>query len=205
MQGVARISSSFREMPGGVRLCNFGKRQAAHQAARAFAVPREHRASHHLTAPRGGVPIAPPRGTRPFDGRFRRRCRRPGRACVLRLRFCAHLSTVLESRLSSAQHSVVGLPVEMTQSAVPRGLAELQARRRMIAAEAHRRLVPGCNGHGRWRVSAGGGYRRGAGVSIHAQGPGSWKAIPRCSCSGRSPCAEPSPSEGGKIRAPCMI
>lgn len=70
MQGMARISSSFREMPGGVRLCNFGKRQAAHQAARAFAVPREHRASHHLTAPRGGVPIAPPRGTRPFDGRF---------------------------------------------------------------------------------------------------------------------------------------
>ena len=26
---------------------------------------------------------------------------------------------------------------------------------RMIAAEAHRRLVFGCNGHGRWRVSAG--------------------------------------------------
>ena len=35
--------------------------------------------------------------------------------------------------------------------------------RRMIAAEAHRRLVPGCNGHGKWRVLAGGGYRRGAG------------------------------------------
>ena len=132
--------------------------------------------------------MVPPRGTRPFDGCFRQRRRRPGRACGLSRRSCARLLTVLESRPSSAQHSVVGLPVEMTQSAVPRGLAELQARRRMIAAEAHRRLVPGCNGHGRWRVSAGGGYRRGAGVSIHAQGPGSWKAIPRCSCSGRRPC-----------------
>ena len=55
----------------------------------------------------------------------------------------------------SAQHSVVGLPVEMMQSAVPRGLAGLQAMRRMTAAEAHRRLVPGCNGHGKWQVSAG--------------------------------------------------
>ena len=63
----------------------------------------------------------------------------------------------------SAQHSVVGPPVEMTQSAVPRGLAELQAMRRMIAAEAHRRLASGCNGHGKRRALAGGGYWRGAG------------------------------------------
>ena len=107
--------------------------------------------------------MVPPRGTRPFDGRFRQRWRRPGRACGLRRRFCAHLFTVLESRPSSAQHPVVGPPVETTQSAVPRGLAGLQAMRRMIAAEVHRRLVSGCNGHGRWRVLAGGGYRRGAG------------------------------------------
>ena len=71
----------------------------------------------------------------------------------------------------SAQHSVVGLPVEMMQSAVPRGLAGLQAMRRMTAAEAHRRLVPGCNGHGKWQALAGGGYRRGAGAGTPGQGP----------------------------------
>ena len=129
MQSVARISSSFREMPGGVRLCNAGENQAAHS----------------FTAPRG-VPIVPPRGIRPFDGRFWQRCRRPGRSCGLRLRFCTRLFTVLESRPSSAQHPVVGPPVETTQSAVPRGLAELQAMRRMIAAEAHRRPISDCNG-----------------------------------------------------------
>ena len=107
--------------------------------------------------------MVPTRGTRPFDGRFWQRGRRTGRAGGLRRRFCVHLLTVLESRPSSAQHSVVGLPVEMTQSAAPRGLAGLQAMRRTIAAEAHRRLDPGCNGHGKRRVSAGGGYRRGAG------------------------------------------
>ena len=78
-----------------------------------------------------------------------------GPACGLRRRFCAHLLTVLESRPSSAQHSVVGLPVEMMRSAAPRGLAGLQAMSRMTAAEAHRRLVSGCNGHGKRRVSAG--------------------------------------------------
>lgn len=113
---------------------------------------------------RGGVPIVPPRGTRPFDGRFWQRWRRPGRACGLRRRFCARLFTVLESRPSSAQHSVVGPPVEVMQPAAPRGSAELQAMRRMTAAEAHRRLVPDCDGHTEWQVLAGGGYRRGAGV-----------------------------------------
>ena len=170
--------------------------------------------------------MVPSRGTRPFDGRFRQRWRRPGRACGLRRRFCAHLFTVLESRPSSAQHSVVGLPVEMTQSAVPRGLAGLQAMRRMIAAEVHRRLVSGCNGHGRWRVLAGGGYWRGAwgqaplrkGQAVErrsrdavaragapAQGQGhqyqhNAGGVRQC-----SPCAGASPSEGGKIRATCMI
>ena len=108
--------------------------------------------------------MVPPRGTRPFDGRFWQRCRRPGRACGPRRRFCAHLLTVLESRPGSAQHSDIGLPVEMMQSAVPRGLAELQAMRRMIAAEAHRRLASGCNGHGRRQALAGGGYWRVAGI-----------------------------------------
>ena len=61
----------------------------------------------------------------------------------------------------SAQHSVVGPPVEMTQSAAPRGSAELQAMRRMTAAEAHRRLVPGCNGHGKRQALAGGGVLAG--------------------------------------------
>ena len=96
-------------------------------------------------------------------GVFWQRCRRPGPACGLRRRFCAHLFAVLESRPSSAQHSVVGPPVEMMQSAAPRGLAELRAMRRMTAAEAHRRLASGCNGHGKRQVLAGGGYRRGAG------------------------------------------
>ena len=112
----------------------------------------------------GGVPIVPPRGTRPFDGRFRQRRRRPGRSCGLRRRFCAHLFTVLESRPRPAQHSVVGPPVEMTQSAAPRGLAGLQAMSRMVATEARRRLVPDCNGHGRWQALAGGGYRQVAGT-----------------------------------------
>ena len=77
---------------------------------------------------------------------------RPGLRPLRRL--CAHLFTVLESRPSSAQHSVVGLPVEMTSPAVPRGSAELQAMRRMIAAEVHRRLVSDCNGHGKRQVLA---------------------------------------------------
>ena len=62
------------------------------------------------------------------------------------------------------QHSVAGLPVEMMQSAVPRGLSELQAMRRMTATEAHRWLVPDCNGHTEWQVLAGGGYRQVAGI-----------------------------------------
>ena len=45
------------------------------------------------------------------------------------------------------------------------------AMRRMIATEAHRRLVSGCNGCSERRVSAGGGYWRGAGVGVPAQGP----------------------------------
>ena len=61
--------------------------------------------------------------------------------------------------------------------------------RRMIATEAHRRLAPDCNGHGKRQALAGGGYRRGAGAGTPGQGPSRWKAIPRCSCSGRSPCA----------------
>ena len=96
-------------------------------------------------------------------GVFWQRWRRTGRACGLRRRFCARLLTVLESRPGSAQHSVIGLPVEMTQSAASRGLAKLQAMRRMIATEVHRRLVSDCDGHGKWQVLAGGGYRRGAG------------------------------------------
>ena len=111
-----------------------------------------------------GVPIVPPRGIRPFDGRFWQRWRRPGPACGPRRRFCAHLFTVLEFGPSSAQHSVIGLPVEMTQSAVPRGLAELQAMRRMIATEVHRRLVADCNGHGKRQALAGGRYWQVAGI-----------------------------------------
>ena len=61
---------------------------------------------------------------------------------------------------SSAQYSVVGLPVEMMQSAVPRGLSELQAMRRMTAAEAHRRLASGCNGHGKQVAGIGGALGR---------------------------------------------
>ena len=79
-------------------------------------------------------------------------------------RSCAHLLTVLESRPSSAQHSVVGLPVEMTQSAAPRGLAEPQAMRRMTATEVHRRLVSDCNGHGKWQVLASGRHWQVAGI-----------------------------------------
>ena len=132
-----------------------------------------------------GVPIVPSRGTRPFDGRFRQRCRRPGRACGPRWRFCAHLFTVLEFRPGSAQHSVVGLPVEMMQSAVPRGLAELQAMRRMIAAEVHRRLVSGCNGHGKRQALAGGRHWQVAGIgeALGAGTPGQGPSqIGRASC-----------------------
>ena len=135
----------------------------------------------------GGVPIVPPRGTRPFDGRFWQRWRRPGRACGLRRRFCARLLTVLESRPSSAQHSVVGLPVEMMRSAVPRGLATLYAMRRTIAAEVHRRLASGCNGPGKRRVLAGGGYWRGAGVGTPAQGAKPLKGDPAMQLLGQEP------------------
>ena len=46
----------------------------------------------------------------------------------------------------------------------PSGLAELQAVRRTIAAEVHRRLVSGCNGHGRWQVLASGRHWQVAGI-----------------------------------------
>ena len=118
-----------------------------------------------------------------------------GRACGLRRRFCAHLFTVLESRPSSAQHSVVGPPVEMTQSAVPRGLAGLQAMRRITATEVHRRLVSGCNGHGRWQALAGGGHRRGAGV-IPAHGPGVEKGPRTTACMGGRTCTGAKPFKG---------
>ncbi len=146
----------------------------------------------------GGVPIAPPRGTRPFDGRFWQRWRRPGRACGLRLRFCAHLFTVLESRPSSAQHSVVGLPVEMMRSAVPRGLAGLQAMRRMIAAEAHRRLASGCNGHGKRRASAGGRYWQVAGIGgALGQAPlGKGQAVERRSRDAAARAGDPAQGQG---------
>ena len=95
-----------------------------------------------------------------------------GPACGLRRRFCAHLLTVLESRPSSAQHSVVGLPVEMMRSAAPRGLAGLQAMSRMTAAEAHRRLVSGCNGHGKRQALAGGGHWQVTGIGEALGGVG---------------------------------
>ena len=124
----------------------------------------------------------------------------PGRACGLRRRFCAHLLTVLESRPSSAQHPVVGLPVEVMQSAVPRGLATLYAMRRTIAAEVHRRLASGCNGHGKRRVLAGrwGQAPLGKGRAVEGR---SRDAAARVG----APAQGPSPSEGGKICAPCMI
>ena len=121
----------------------------------------------------------------------------------------------------------------------------LQAMRRITATEVHRRLVSGCNGHGRWQALAGGGHRRGAGV-IPAHGSGVEKGPRTTACMGGrtctgakpfkgdpamrllgqeplrrgqghqyqhnaggvrqcSPCAGAGPSEGGKIRAPCMI
>ena len=162
----------------------------------------------------GGVPIVPSRGTRPFDGRFWQRCRRPGPACGLRLRFCARLLTVLESRPSSAQHSVVGLPVKMTQSAAPRGLAGLYAMSRMIAAEAHRRLVSDCNGCSERRVLAGDRYWQVAGMGEALGGVGTpplgkGQAVERRSRDAVAragiPAQGSSPSEGGKICAPCMI
>lgn len=119
--------------------------------------------------------------------------------------------TVLESRPSSAQHSVVGPPVEMTQPAAPRGSAELQAMRRMTAAEAHRRLASGCNGHGKWQALAGGRHWQVAGIG-EALGWASLskgQAVERRSCDAAAraggPAAGAGPPEGGKIRAPCMI
>ena len=170
MQGMARISSSFREMPGGAPL-QIRETPGGTSGSARLCGPKGAPGIASPYGSEGGVPIVPPRGIRPFDGRFWQRCRRPGRSCGLRRRFCAHLFTVLESRPGSAQHSVVSPPVEMTQSAAPRGLAELQAMRRTIAAEVHRRLVSDCNGHGKWQVLASGGYWRGAGAGTPEQGP----------------------------------
>ena len=114
----------------------------------------------------------------------------------------AYNAQVLAAALS------VGLShaLEMTRSAAPRGLAELQAVRRGTATEAHRRLASDCNGHGKWQALAGGGYWRGAG----GQAPLSkGQAVERRSrgavARAGAPCAGASPPEGGKIRAPCMI
>ena len=67
--------------------------------------------------------------------------------------------------------------------------------RRMIAAEVHRRLVSGCNGHGERRVSAGGGHRRGAGV-IPAHGPGVEKGPRTTACMGGRTCTGAKPFKG---------
>ena len=65
----------------------------------------------------------------------------------------------------------------------------------MIATEAHRRLVSGCNGHGKRRVSAGGGYRRGAGV-IPAHGPGVEKGPRTTARMGGRTCTGAKPFKG---------
>ena len=137
-----------------------------------------------------------------------------GRACGLHRRSCARLLTVLESRPSCAQHSDIVLPVEMAQSAAS-GLSRTAGH---APDDRHRSPSAAClwlqqARRAHWRVSAGGGYR--LGQAPLGKGPLSprttragarqLKAIPRCSCSGRSPCAGAGPSEGGKIRAPCMI
>ena len=89
-------------------------------------------------------------------------------------------------------------------------MVELQAMSRMVANEAHRRLVSDCNGHGKRRALAGGGYRQVAGVgealgsSLHMgqalrrvrEPRPVWEVIPA---------QGPDSSKGGKIRAPCMI
>ena len=57
----------------------------------------------------------------------------------------------------------------------------------MVAAEAHRRLVSGCNGHGKRRVSAGGRYRRGAGAGTPCAGARQLKGDPAMRLLGREP------------------
>ena len=58
--------------------------------------------------------------------------------------------------------------------AAPRGLAELQAMRRMTAAEVHRRLVSGCNGHGKRQALAGGRHWQVAGIGEALGGRHPW-------------------------------
>ena len=67
--------------------------------------------------------------------------------------------------------------------------------RRMTATEVHRRLVSGCNGHGRWQALAGGGHRRGAGV-IPAHGPGVEKGPRTTACMGGRTCTGAGPLKG---------
>ena len=59
--------------------------------------------------------------------------------------------------------------------------------RRMTAAEAHRRLVPGCNGHGKRQALAGGGYWRGAGGRHPCAGARQLKGDPAMQLLGQEP------------------
>ena len=194
MQSVARISSSFREMPGGAPL-------------QIRETPGGTSGSARLCGPKGAPGIASPYGSEggcsyssvKRDSSFRWAFlaalpqARPGlRPPPAVLRPLAHGSGI-QAQLCAASRCRPG--PEMTQSAAPRGLAGLQAMRRMVAAEAHRRLVSGCNGHGKRRALAGGGHRRGAGV-IPAHGPGVEKGPRTTACMGGRTCTGAKPFKG---------
>ena len=86
-------------------------------------------------------------GTRPFDGRFWQRWRRPGPACGLRRRFCAALRC-----RPARRDDAVGGPSGLVRTA---GHAPDDRRRSSSAACPWLQWARQAAGIGRWRVSAG--------------------------------------------------
>ena len=138
----------------------------------------------------GGVPIVPPRGTRPFDGRFWQRWRRPGPACGLRRRFCA----ALRCRPARRDDAVGGLS-GLGRAA---GHAPDDRRRSSSAACLWLQRARQAAGIGRWQALAGGGYWRVAGIG-EALGWASLskgQAVERRSCDAVARAGAPAQGQG---------
>ena len=199
MQGMARISSSFREMPGGAPL-------------QIRETPGGTSGSARLCGPKGAPGIASPYGSEggcsyssvkrdsSFRWAFSAALTQAGpglRPPPAVLHPLAH-GFGIQAQFCAA--SRCRPDPEMTQSAAPRGLPELQAMRRTIAAEVHRRLVSDCNGHGERRVSAGGGYWRGAGGQAPlSKGQAVEKGPRTTACMGGHTCTGARPLKGDPV------
>lgn len=97
----------------------------------------------------GGVPIVLPRGTRPFDGRFRQRWCRPGWACGPRRPLGCARSLVPHDRVDHLEpfprHGLQDLVVRHSPVAAARVVvAPLVAAARQAVAREHEQVLASC-------------------------------------------------------------